>query len=387
MLLADISEMLSCAGIFLCFLGFIAVRVFARPVQPDATTTHQPPVTVLKPLCGDEPLLDQALESCFSQAYPEFQIVFGVHHAADPALAAVERLRERFPERDIDVVIDASMHGSNRKLSNLINMLPFAKHEILVISDSDLHVPADYLEKLVTALAKPGTGLVTSLYLGRPPTSEGWVPALGASQINHAFLPGVLLSRAMGRQDCLGSTAMFRRETLESIGGLRPLVHVLAEDNVMGQRVRSLGLSVALADIVPTAIMPEASLRALWQHEIRWVRTIRELTPALLCASTLQHPLFWSALALCLAGGAPWSVALFLGTWGIRAACARGIDRALRERFGLRVFATPLWLFPARDVLSVAQIAASFLINQVVWRGHKMAASGVVIVPVQAGDE
>jgi ceramide glucosyltransferase len=367
----------------------VSVRFFARSTRPerDATLPLRSPVTVLKPLCGDEPLLEQALESCFLQAYPEFQIVFGVHHAADPALAAVDRLRLRFPNRDVRVVIDSTMHGSNRKLSNLINMLPFAKHDILVISDSDLHVSPDYLETLVSELAKPGTGLVTALYFGRPPTRDGWSRALGATQINHIFLPGVLLSRAMGRQDCLGSTAMFRRETLERIGGFHPLVHVLAEDNVLGQRIRNLGLSIRLADIVPTAIVPESSLGAMWQHEIRWARTIRELAPGLLCASTIQHPLFWSGLAIILADGASWSVAVFLGCWGIRAACARSVDRALRGRLGLPGFDTPLWLLPVRDTLSVVEIAASFLVDEVIWRGHKLAASGGVAVPVQAGEE
>jgi ceramide glucosyltransferase len=331
-------------------------------------------------------LLEQALESCFAQDYPEFQIVFGVHGASDPALAVVERLRQRFPERDVAVVIDSALHGTNRKLSNLINMLPFAKHEILLISDSDLHVSPDYLDKLVVALARPGTGLVTSLYYGRPPTSEGWAPSLAASQINHTFLPGVLLSRVMGREDCLGSTAMFTRETLERVGGFHPLVHVLAEDNVLGQRIRSLGLSIGLVDIVPTAIVPEASLGATWKHEIRWVRTIRELEPVLLCASTLQYPLFWAALAMILAGAAPWSVALFLGCWAIRSACANGIDRALGGKIKLPSFATPFWLLPLRDILSVVEVAVSFFIDEVTWRGHKLAATGIAVVPAHGGD-
>jgi ceramide glucosyltransferase len=340
-------------------------------------------VTILKPLCGDEPLLEQALESCFSQDYPNFQIVFGVHDANDPALATVERLALRYPGRDIKIVADSTMHGSNRKLSNLINMLPFAKHDILVISDSDLHVRPDYLEKLVVALAKPGTGLVTSLYFGRSPAPGAWTMALGATEINHTFLPGVLLSRAMGRQDCLGSTAMFRRETLDRIGGFHPLAHVLAEDNVMGQRVRDLGLSIGLADVVPIAIVPESTPRAVWQHEIRWTRTIRELAPTLLCVSTLQHPLFWAALAVMLAGGAPWSIAFFLGCWAARVVCAHSIDVALRHHLALPAFATPFWLFPLRAWLSVVEVAASFLVDEVVWRGHRLAASGVAVRPAR----
>jgi ceramide glucosyltransferase len=381
-------ELFAGAGVVICLLGLFAVRRFTANTRNGGkiSLVSYPPVTILKPLCGDEPLLEEGLESCFAQEFPEFQIVFGVHDAADPALATVEALRRRFPARDIKVVIDPALHGSNRKLSNLINMLPFAKHDILVISDSDLYVPTNYLQRLLVELQKPGTGLVTSLYFGRPPASGGWAQRLGMTQMNHTFLPGVLLSRALGRQDCLGSTAMFRRETLEKAGGFHPMAHVLAEDNVMGQRIRSLGLSIRLAGVVPMALVSEDRLGAVWQHEIRWARTIRELAPVSLCLSTLQHPLFWSCLAMILAGGAPWSVALFLGCWFVRAACGHGIDRALRGHLLAPAAATPFYFFPLRDLLSVLEIGASFVINEVTWRGQKLAATGTVIVPIPGGE-
>lgn len=383
--LADVAALLACVGMLLCIWGLVAVRRFARLAKPGGVTDDspaRPPITILKPLCGAEPLLEEALESAFSQDYPVFQIVFGIQDPADPALAVVERLRSRFPACDVRVVIDSSLHGPNRKVSNLINMLPFAKHGILVISDSDLHLPPSYLHRLLAELEMPGVGLVTSLYTGAPSTRKGWAAALGATQINHYFLPGVLMSRDMGRADCLGSTAMFRRETLERAGGLHALVHLLAEDNVLGQRVRALGLSIRLADIVPAATVPEPSLTSLWRHEMRWTRTIRELAPLSLCASTMQYPLAWAMLAVMLSGGAPWSLALFLAGWGVRATCARGIDKALRERVGRPSFPTPFWLLPPRDILSVAEIAASFWVNEVTWRGHRMGAVATAQAPV-----
>ncbi len=380
--LADFAALLACAGLLQCLLGLIAVRRFtgngkaARSPAPALL----PPVTILRPLCGNEPLLEEALISCFSQNYPAFQIVFGIQDPADPALEVVERLRQRFPACDSTVVVDSTMHGPNRKVSNLINMLPAARHEILVISDSDLHVPANYLERLVAEMVKPGMGLVTALYTGVPPAAKGWAAKMGATQISHHFLPGVLLSRAMGRQDCLGSTAMFTRSTLERTGGFRALVGLLAEDNLLGQKVRALGLSIGLADIVPAATVPEPSFSPLWHHEIRWTRTIRELAPVSLCGSTMQYPLFWSAAAIGLAGGASWSVALFLLSWALRRGCAHGIDRALRRRVGRPAFPTPLWLLPLRDILSVIEIGASFWVDQVTWRGHRMEASAAAEV-------
>jgi ceramide glucosyltransferase len=370
--LADFAALLVCAGMLQCLLGLAAVRRFVRPriVAAVDASKQLPPVTILKPLCGDEPLLEEALASCFSQKYPAFQIVFGIQDPTDPALEVVRRLRVRFPGSDTEVVVNPTIHGPNRKVSNLMNMLPSARHDILVISDSDLHLPTNYLERLVAELAKAGTGLVTALYIGTLPAAKGWAAALGATQISHHFLPGVLLSRAMGRQDCLGSTAMFRRGTLEQAGGLHTMVRFLAEDNLLGQRVRSLGLSIGLAEIVPAATVSERSFSELWHHEIRWMRTICELAPVSLCASTMQYPLFWSTVTMALAA-APWSATLFLVSWAMRAVCARGIDQALRDRAGRPAFATPLWLLPLRDILSVIEIGASFWVRKVTWRGHR----------------
>jgi ceramide glucosyltransferase len=358
-------------GLAQCLAGWILVARFAaRGMTPAA---QFPPVTILKPLCGDEPLLEEALASCCSQTYPAFQIVFGVQDIADPALIVVHRLRARFPRCDIAIVVDDTPHGPNRKVANLINMLPSARHDVLVICDSDLHVMPNYLERLVAALEVPGTGLVTAVFVGLA-AGRGWPARLGATHISHIFLPGVLVARTMGRQDCLGSTVMLERQVLEDIGGLQPLVTQLAEDNVLGQRVRGLGLTVRLADTVPVVTVPEASFRALWQHEIRWARTIRGLAPLAYAASVIQYPLFAAAMAFVLSAGARWSVTLFAFTWVVRAMSAWGIDRILRPRLGRHAFAAPYLLLPLRDALSAVETIVSYWGNEVVWRGNKLTA-------------
>jgi ceramide glucosyltransferase len=374
-MLTDLMALLAIVSLLQCLMGLAVVRRFANARGTGALPATVPPVTILKPLCGDEPLLEEALISCFEQDYPEFQIVFGIQNPKDPALAVVQRLRARYPARDVAVVVDPTPHGSNRKVANLINMLPSARHDIVVISDSDLHLSSNYLERLVVALERPGTGLVTSLYIGSPPAEKGWVARLGSTQISHGFLPGVLLSRALGREDCLGSTAMLRRDTLERTGGLQALSELLAEDNVLGQRVKGLGLSVAVADTVPTATVPEPNLKALWEHEIRWTSTIRALAPVSLCGSTLQYPLFWALMAVLFSGAAPWSLVLFVAGWAVRWIAAGMIDSALKPLVGRPAFATPFWMPPLRDLLSVAEIAASFGVSEVVWRGHKMGTN------------
>ncbi len=125
-------------------------------------------------------------------------------------------------------------------------MLPAARHDVLVIADSDVHVRPDYLERLVAALEAPGVGLVTTLYAGLP-ASPALPAQLGATQITHGFLPGALLARALGRQDCLGATMCLRRADLERIGGFAALVDHLADDNVLGRRIQRSGLDVGLA--------------------------------------------------------------------------------------------------------------------------------------------
>jgi ceramide glucosyltransferase len=356
-------------------------------------------ISVLKPLHGDEPLLEEALASICRQDYPVWQVVFGVQDPADTALPVVRRLQARFPDCDIAVVVDPTPHGRNRKVANLINMLPAAKHDVLVIADSDLHVTPDYLRRLAATLEEPGTGLVTTLYVGLPAPPPQPFPAaqerepdspplprsggglgrgaslpsiLGAMQINHYFLPGALLARAMGRQDCLGATMALRRETLERIGGLQALVNHLADDNVLGRLVQGLGLGVRLADTVPATTVPETSFAALWRHELRWARTIRALVPVQFAASVLQYPLAWAALAILLAWGAIWSLAWFAVVWLIRALAGRGIDRSL----GL-AFHSPVWLLPLRELMSVGVMIASYAGREVDWRGHTLEARGL----------
>jgi ceramide glucosyltransferase len=337
-------------------------------------------ITILKPLHGAEPMLEEALATLCVQDHPAYQIVFGVQSEADPAAAIARRLQARFPACDISLVIDATPHGANGKVSNLINMLPAAKHPVLAIADSDLHVRPDYLTHLLAALGRPGTGLVTTLYAGLPAT-DCLAARLGATQITHGFLPGALLARVLGRRDCLGATMVLTRETLARIGGLSALVDHLADDNALGRLVRGLGLDVRLAGTVPATTVPETTLGALWRHELRWARTIRALAPAPFAASVLQYPLFWAAIAILAAAGAAWALALFALAWIARALLARGINRSLAPLLPGVAFAAPVWLLPLRELMSVLVLAGGFTGSRVEWRGHAMQADGPVAVP------
>jgi ceramide glucosyltransferase len=357
----------------------VAARLVARFArQPRRPPASRPPITVLKPMHGDEPLLEEALASLCQQNYPAYQIVCGVQSPSDAAIAVIDRVRQRFPNHDIGLVINPTLHGRNHKVGNLINMLPSARHDVLVIADSDIHARPDYLDRLAAALLQPNVGLVTTLYAGLP-AKPVLAARLAASQITHIFLPSAVLARRLGRSDCLGATMVLRREHLTRIGGLHALVDHLADDNVLGRRISALGLRVALADTVPLTTVPETSFFAVFRHELRWARTIRALEPAGFAASILQYPLFWAILTIALSGLALWSLDLLLIAWVLRAAAAMAIDKVLwrtwRSNDKARLaFSCPVWLLPLRDILSVIVLLASYAGRSVDWRGQTMHA-------------
>jgi ceramide glucosyltransferase len=364
---ACIAAMIAAAGLAQAAAGWAAARRFAASPLPP--TGPHPPVTVLKPLHGDEPMLEAALATICTQDYPCFQLVCGVQDPADPAIAVVRRLQARFPGCDIALVVDRTQHGENRKIGNLMNMLPAARHDLLVIADSDVHAPPDYLTRLADTLALPGTGLATTLYTGLP-ANRSLAARLGATGITHSFLPGALLARLLGRQDCLGATMALRRETLAAVGGFGALVDHLADDNVLGRLVRSRGLAVRLAPTVCATTVPETGLGALFRHELRWARTILALVPAEFAASAIQYPLAWASVAVALSGGAGWALAGFAAAWAGRAAAARSLDVQFRLAESGLATPIPVWLLPLRDLLSLTVIAASYGSDRVEWRGQ-----------------
>ena len=371
---------LTCAGLFQAAVGWAGLRRFQAAQTPvRAPDAGWPALSVLKPLHGDEPLLEEALASLLEQEYPVFQVVFGVQSARDPALRTVHRLRARFPAADIAVVIDATRHGSNGKVGNLINMLPSARYDALVIADSDIHAPPGYLASIAATLDRPGVGLVTTLWSGRA-AADGLVARLGEVFINRDFLPGALLGRLLGRQDCLGATMALRRSTLERIGGFQALANHVADDALLGKLVRAQRLEVALAPTIPATTVAETALTDLFQHEVRWARTIRSVEPVGFALSSVQYPLFWAFTTLLLSGGAEWAWIGFALSWLGRALIAHGVDRALKVASRLTI-----WCLPFRDLLSVVVMLASYGSNRVAWRGQEHHVTRLASTDLAAG--
>ena len=362
--IAWLAGIFAVVGVVQQFFGTLLVERFAA--EPKQTPVTTPPVSILKPLCGIEPLTELALESFFLIEYPVFQLVFGVQSADDPVLQVVDKLRARYPDHDVALVIDSTLHGSNRKVSNLINMQPFAKYETLVMSDADIHVPPYFLGTVIAALQQPNVGLVTTLYTALPGTPH-LATLLGTNQINYNFLPGALLARKFGRRDCLGVTMALTRQTLAQAGGLQAVANHLGDDQVMGRLVQAKGYSLTLANVIPATTVPESNFRELYSHELRWARTIRALVPLAYTTLILQMSLFWAVICVLVSTGYWAAWILFFATLLIRHRLARRIDAALRL-----TKAGDAWMFVLRDMISATIYIASFLGNNVNWRGQQM---------------
>ena len=246
-------------------------------------------------------------------------------------------------------------------------MLPTARHDLLVISDSDIHASPDYLRRVVDALLRPGVGLVTTLYGGRVATGT-MARRLAAAQVNHAFLPGVLMSRLLGREDCLGATMALRRETLDAIGGLAMLSPHIADDSALGQLVRATGGSIAIAETMTETTVSDADMADLFAHELRWGRTVRSVEPIGYALSAIQLPLFWAVLAVLALPASVWSWSLLASVWAVRGLCASAIDRVL----GRQVPTVSPLLLPLRDWLSAVIMLGSMSGRRVAWRGHPL---------------
>jgi ceramide glucosyltransferase len=347
--------------------GVLIGRFFARPV---AVPTSFPPVTIVKPLHGDEWALLTNLSSFCEQDYPgPMQFVFGVHDSNDAALQAVEELRRRHPDADITVVADARLYGPNRKISNILNMLPQARHDVLIFADSDVSVAPDYLRNVIGELQKPDVGLVTCVYRGQP--DPGFWPRLSAKATNYQFLPSVVTGLALGlARPCFGQTIAMRRDTFEKIGGFAPFVQHLAEDHAIGEAVRMLGEKVVIPPFPISHACVESSATQLIAHELRWSRTIRHIDPPGHLGSALIHPLAFALLAVAFSGGAMWAWPLVLVAMCARLSLQWLTDRALRQP------RCELWLLPLWDVVSFAIFVTSFRSSRVIWRGFSFKVDG-----------
>ena len=335
-------------------------------------------VSVLKPLCGAEPRLYENLRTFCDQRHGHFQLLLGVSSPDDPAIAVVRRLQAAYPMHDIELAIDTRVHGSNLKVSNLINMAERARYDVIVIADSDIAVEADYLDTVAAPLADPQVGVVTCLYVAQG--VGGFWPRVGALFINEWFAPSVRVAHAAGsRRFGFGATLALRRATLERIGGFDALKNCLADDYWLAEHVRALGLQTVLSRVMVATDVIEPTFAALWQRETRWLRTIRSVNPLGFAFLFITFATPWLLAGAWLTGSLacdPLDGAHLRAAFASAAATAGG--SAARLLLHLRAarhehtFWRDLPLVPLRDTLLALQWIAGAFGSHVVWRGARV---------------
>ncbi|MGA2535240.1 MAG: bacteriohopanetetrol glucosamine biosynthesis glycosyltransferase HpnI [Terracidiphilus sp.] len=387
------TTVMTLAGMGYFVAALVAAQVFlvSRRAGPAG---YAPGVSILKSLKGLDPGMMDAFRSHCRQVYAgRYELLFGVSSLDDAAAAAVEQLKQEFPEHSIRLIQCPLQLGSNGKVSTLIQLVSHARHPYLLINDSDITVSPRYLERVMAGFAPTRiatasqagktpaeVGLVTALYRGRAhATLASRLEALG---IATDFQAGVLLSRMIegGLHYGLGSTLAVSRAALEKIGGLEVLVDHLADDYELGARVDRAGYRVVLsAEVVETAI-PAYNWRGFVDHQLRWARTVRDARPWGYAGLIFTHGLAWALLNLVASGLSPVSVWLLGLSFFLRLAVAMTVGAlVLRDHQVL----PNLWLLPLRDAIAMGIWAVGFAGDTIVWRGQRFQLKKGKLIPIE----
>lgn len=340
------------------------VFVFFKPGRR-APGDFAPPVSILKPVKGVDAQAYENFAAFCRQDYPVYEVLFGVADASDPVIPLIERLRREFPDVSIRLFV-SQPQGANRKACLLHHLAGQTRHDILVVSDSDMRVTPDYLRRVVAPLADPAVGLVTCPYLGVQ--AHNLTAGLEALHMGVTFLPSVMVARkVIGMRFAMGASVTLRRDDLARIGGFTALSNYLADDYQLGARIAGLGLKVQLSDYVMQCVLGATRFGDQWEREVRWMR----------CASVsrrLEYPglllSYATPLALALTlltGPTPASSQLLIGSLLLRWAVAWLISGRTGDLESRRWL---LWL-PVRDLLSALTWITGGLGRRISWRGEE----------------
>lgn len=356
---------LLCIGSICYYLTciFAARRFFSRPPAPGRSAL--PPVSIMIPLCGKDFEAYQNYVSFCRQDYPDYQIVFGVSSQEDSSIPLIQRLIADFPDKDIDLVIDGRVIGENPKVNNLNNMYRKAKHEVIVLVDSDVRVEANYLKSIVTELAEDRVSLVTCLYrAGEAPNFAAKLEAVG---ITAEFAPGVLVAWLIeGVSFAFGATIATTKENLQAVGGFQAIADYLADDYMLGRLMSLGGGKVKVSSHIVELVLPPTTFSSMMKHQTRWARGIRACRRWGYFGAIMTHGTVLALLLVVASQGSALSfsiLAIMLLT-RMAMACQVGI-RGLGDRL-LRQY---LWLVPLRDVLGFLVWCLGQVGKTVEWRG------------------
>jgi ceramide glucosyltransferase len=363
-----------------------AVRRFLRR-RRTVSPMFDGPVSLFKPLHGDEPNLEKHLETFFRQDYREYEILFGARVASDKGLQAARRVAARYPHIPVKFVLTGEPWHINAKVSTLELMEKAAAHDIFVVSDSDVCVTPDYIREVATPFARKEVGAVTCLYRGV--ADDGLWTKLEAAGMSIEMTAGVLVADLMeGMQFTLGPTMAVRRSCVREMGGFGILGAYCADDFVLGNRVHEAGHTVVLSTHVIDHIVLNTSFVDSQKHQIRWMKSTRFSRPK-------------GHFGTCLTFSVPFGILGFVAALlmhhpklGIGLLAYSALSRVvMAAAIGLLVVRDRQWLrtsllFPLRDLLGFCYWAASYVSNRIVWRNqiYKLAPGGFMLAP-DAEDE
>ncbi len=355
-------------SVYAC-LSLLAVLRFRirTEARPQSHSLEWPPVTILKPVCGLEKNQEENLRSACLQDYPEFQIVFSVQNPYDPVVPLLKKMEEEFGREKVSIVIEDRQAGPNRKINNLLGGFSRARYDILVISDSDVHVEPDYLKTIVLPLADPDVGCVCTLY--KATSADQWFEKMELLTFNADFIPSVIFAHVTGSAKfCLGSSMALRRSSLSELGGLETFSDYFVEDYEMGRRLRTSGKKIVIVHSFVEIVVDLKNSFHWWSHQIYWDQKTRAANPLGFFATVLIRSIPF-ALFFALSRSVDVVGLIFLGgAVGLRLATAAVILAwGLRDREGLR----SLPLLPLRDLTALASWLLAFTKGTVIWRGSE----------------
>ncbi len=348
-------------GSIFCLLCVWAVARFMKRTRPAGT--YLPPVTVLKPIYGHDKGLEGNLLSLCRQDYPNFQIVMSVQRENDPALPLLRKLEADHPER-VTLVVKTSEPVVNGKVQNLVNGLTAAKHEILVISDSDVRVRSDYLRNIVAPLEQPRVGYVCTLY--RSVDARSFQEKMELLSLNADFIPSLIFSAVTGAADfCIGATVAFRKSDLAAIGGMADLGNYLVEDYELGRRLLAMGKHMVLLPHTIEIVADYPTFRGWWNHQIYWDQNTWAANPSGFALTILTRAVPFALLFALVRGFDDTGLNILLAALVLRLGTAEVIAHILGDREGQRA----AWLLPVRDLFALVSWYIAITRRSFEWRG------------------
>jgi len=359
-----------------CLAVYAGVRFFRGATDPPHASegsAHNvphavlPPVSILKPISGADEETYENLASFCRQTYPRFEIIFGVQKEDDSSIPIIERLARDFPGANIRYAVCRSAIGTNHKVSNLATAYERAKYDLLVLSDSDVHVRADYLTDIAQPFAGAKIGVVTCLYRSR---AKGMIATFEALGVATESCPIDLLSRQLeGMRFAMGPTIAIRRPVLESIGGFTTIADYLHDDYLLGNMLFRAGHEIVLSHHIVDHVMGSETWIDLVHRQTRWARGTRSVRPLGYLGLVFTYGTIWSFLFLLTSGGSALGWLVLGAVWAARYSMAWLIGV---HYLGDEIARKWLPIVPLRDLMGFTFWVYGFAGDTIVWRGRCM---------------